>query len=239
MKATRNRVAATAELAASVEHREHELNGRLLFGGVHRHRDAAAVVDHAHAAILEHVHGDLTRVARERFVNRVINDFVHEVVQAALAGRTDVHAWAFANRLEAFEDRDVRGVVMRCVFLGFAHEGISLMVNAGSVEPGCEDRGPVSHRNPWVRGPFRGPVASQGHLRAAERDSTTLNPQILPHGNPRNGFMRAYRGAVCRSAQPPPPELHRGCGGLGDRSPGFLGLHRANGGLKRSQLPIA
>ena len=152
VQAARNRVAATAELTARVEHREHELNGGLLLGGVHRHGDAAAVVDHAHAAILEDVHGDLTRVARERFVNRVINDLVHEVVQAALAGRTDVHAWAFANRLEAFEDRDVRGVVMRCVFLGFAHEGISLMVNAGSVEPGCEDRGPVSHRNPWVRG---------------------------------------------------------------------------------------
>ena len=50
--------------------------------------------------------------AGERLVDRVVDDLVDEVVQAALAGRADVHAGALADRLEALEDRDVLRVVV-------------------------------------------------------------------------------------------------------------------------------
>ena len=55
---------------------------------------------------------DVLREARERLVDRVVDDFVNEVMQAADAGVADVHAGAFADRFEAFEDLDlVRGVI--------------------------------------------------------------------------------------------------------------------------------
>ena len=50
-------------------------------------------------------------VAGQRFVDRVVDDLVDEVVQAALGRRADVHAGAFANRLEPLEHLDLPCVV--------------------------------------------------------------------------------------------------------------------------------
>src|SRR5699024_5607432 len=44
--------------------------------------------------------------------DRVVHDLLDHVVQAALTGGADVHARALADRLEALEDGDVRGVVV-------------------------------------------------------------------------------------------------------------------------------
>ena len=43
----------------------------------------------------------LVTVAGERFVNRVIDNLVDEVMKPAFTGRTDVHAGPLANRLKA------------------------------------------------------------------------------------------------------------------------------------------
>ena len=52
-------------------------------------------------------------VAGQRLVDGVVDDLPDQVVQAALAGRADVHAGALADRLEALEHRDRAGVVVR------------------------------------------------------------------------------------------------------------------------------
>ena len=52
-------------------------------------------------------------VAGEGLVDRVVDDLVDEVVEAARAGGTDVHAGPLADRLEALKDLDILGVVMR------------------------------------------------------------------------------------------------------------------------------
>ena len=44
-------------------------------------------------------------------VDGVVDDFVDEVVEAALVGAADVHAGATADGLEAFEDLDIGGGV--------------------------------------------------------------------------------------------------------------------------------
>ena len=49
---------------------------------------------------------DLGAVAGQRFVDRVVDDFVDEVMQAGRSGRPDVHGRALADGLEAFEDLD-------------------------------------------------------------------------------------------------------------------------------------
>ena len=105
-------VAATAELAAGVEHGErHGHRGHVLPGcGVGG--DAAAVVLDPDAAVgLERQH-DPVAVAGQRLVDRVVDDLPDQVVEAALTGGADVHARALADRLEALEDLDRGGVVL-------------------------------------------------------------------------------------------------------------------------------
>ena len=87
-------------------------------GRVDGDRDATAVVDDAHATVGEQRDLDVVAVARERLVDGVVDDLVDQVVQAALAGRADVHAGALADRLEPLENRDRAGVVPAVAGLG-------------------------------------------------------------------------------------------------------------------------
>ena len=54
---------------------------------------------------------DASAMPGERLVDRVVDDFVDEVVQPADAGRPDVHARPLAHGLKALEDGDVLCVV--------------------------------------------------------------------------------------------------------------------------------
>src|SRR5690349_16000527 len=107
-----NLVAATlAELAAGVQHREHDLGRGTAFL---RHRvdgNAAAVVDDRDAVVGVDRDVDLVGLACQRLVDRVVHDLVDEVMETAHTGRADVHAGALADRLQTLEDGDVLGPV--------------------------------------------------------------------------------------------------------------------------------
>ena len=103
--------AAVAELAAGVQGGEDHLGrGPLLFLQF-VDRDAAAVVDDRAAVVRVQDDPDAVAVAGDRLVDGVVDDLVDEVVEAARAGRADVHAGALAHRLEPFEDGDVLGPI--------------------------------------------------------------------------------------------------------------------------------
>ena len=110
MQPTGHFVAVVVELAAGVEHGEHDFCGRLP-ALVQVGRNAAAVVDDGDGAV--DVNGDVHLVAEtsERLVDGVVDDFIDEVMQAGRPGRADVHCRAQAHRLEAFEDFDLVGAV--------------------------------------------------------------------------------------------------------------------------------
>ena len=97
MEATRDGVAAAAELAAGVQDRHDDLDGGLVLGGVFIDRDASTVVDDLDAAVCLDGDLDVVRVASQGLVHRVVDDLVDEVMQAAFAGGSDVHARALAD----------------------------------------------------------------------------------------------------------------------------------------------
>ena len=111
VQAARDLVAVVVELAAGVQHGQHDFGGRLA-ARVPVDRDAAAVVDDGDRVVDVDRDVDLIAEAGQRLVDRVVDDLVDEVMQPGGPGRADVHRRPLADRLEAFEDLDLVGAVV-------------------------------------------------------------------------------------------------------------------------------
>ena len=75
------------------------------------HRDAAAVVDHRNGVVVVDGDRNFSTIARQSLVHRIVNDFIHQVVQAHLTGRSDVHGGAEAHRFQTLEHFNTAGIV--------------------------------------------------------------------------------------------------------------------------------
>ena len=157
MQAAGDRVPAAAELAAGVQHGEHDLDRRLALGLVDVDRDAAAVVDDAHAAVGQDRDVDVVAVAGERLVDGVVDDLVDEVVEAARTGRSDVHARPLANRFEALENLDVISAV--CAAFCWAFVGSAVMCEVGAPDRRILGVHTVRDSSVYQRRVARGPEA--------------------------------------------------------------------------------
>ena len=89
-----------------MQNRQDDLDRRPLLFRVHVDRNATTVVHDPHAATFEQRDLDGVAETRQGLVDGVVHDLPHQMVQAALAGRTDIHAGALADRLEPFEHGD-------------------------------------------------------------------------------------------------------------------------------------
>ena len=74
--------------------------------------NAAAVVDDGDAVIDMYGDFDGVTVAGERFIDGIVDDFIHQVMQTPLAGIADVHAGALSDRFQALQNF----YVIRAVF---------------------------------------------------------------------------------------------------------------------------
>lgn len=74
MQAAGDGVAAAAELSSGVQDGHHDLHGGLALGGVHVHRDAAAVVLDPDAAVVLERDLDVGAVAGQGLIHRVVDD---------------------------------------------------------------------------------------------------------------------------------------------------------------------
>jgi hypothetical protein len=80
VQTARDLVAVVVELAAGVQHGQHDF-GRRLAALVHVDRNAAAVVDDGDRVVDVDRDVDLIAEAGERLVDRVVDDLVDEVMQ--------------------------------------------------------------------------------------------------------------------------------------------------------------
>ena len=107
----RHLVAVLVELAAGVQHGQRQLDTGNLFRRMDVDRNPAPVVVNGDRVVSVDDDVDPRRVARHRLVDRVVHDFVDEVVQPARRGRSDVHPRPLANRFEPLQNLDVLGAV--------------------------------------------------------------------------------------------------------------------------------
>ena len=112
VQASGHLVTAPAELATGVEDGQHDGDRRQLLARWDVDGDAAAVVGDLNGAVGQDRNLDAVTEAGQCLVHRVVHDLPHQVVQAALTGRADVHAGSLADCLESFEDLDRAGVVV-------------------------------------------------------------------------------------------------------------------------------
>jgi hypothetical protein len=89
-----------------------DLGRRHAFFLVNVDRNAAAVVAHGDGAVGVQLDVDAIAIAGQRFVDRVVDDLVHHVMQArTVIGIADIHAGTFAHGIEPLEHLDGAGVV--------------------------------------------------------------------------------------------------------------------------------
>ena len=94
-------VSATAELPAGVQSGHHSFQSALAGLCVFVNRNAAPVVDHRYPAVLGDRDVNAFAVTGHSLVDRVIQDLIDQVVQAALVGASDVHSRTDAHGLQA------------------------------------------------------------------------------------------------------------------------------------------
>src|SRR6185503_9986052 len=105
-------VRGVLELAAGVQHGQHDLGRRLAALLVDVDRNAASVVADRAGAVGVQDDLDVVAEASQRLVDGVVNRLVNEVVQPVGARVADVHRRALADGLEALENLDVAGGVV-------------------------------------------------------------------------------------------------------------------------------
>src|SRR6266704_4354700 len=96
-------VRALAELPASVQIRQHQLNGGDFEFWMNIDWNSAAIIADGAGAIDVNSHFDVLTVASQMLVDRIVEHLKNAVVQPALIGVADVHAGPFANSFETFQ----------------------------------------------------------------------------------------------------------------------------------------
>ena len=103
-----------AELAAGMQHGEHQFQARFFVLRVQIDGDAATVVgDRNRGAGLVQRHGDVVAVAVQVFVDGIVDDFPDQMVQALIVDAADIHRRPLADGLQAFENLDRVGGCIR------------------------------------------------------------------------------------------------------------------------------
>jgi hypothetical protein len=76
-------------------------------------RNSSSLVTHLHASIGVNHDGDVRSVAADRLIDRVVNKLPQAMHEPARVSGPDVHSWALTYRLEAFQNSQMSGGVIR------------------------------------------------------------------------------------------------------------------------------
>ena len=110
-------VSSAAEFAAGMQDGKYDLNGGNSFLLVDFYRNTAPVVLNRYGAVRVNAYVDFRTNTCQRFIHRVINNFVNKVVKSALRRASDVHTGTPANRFQSFKDLNLFRAVLLILIL--------------------------------------------------------------------------------------------------------------------------
>ena len=112
MEAAGHLIAASAELAAGMEHGVYHLQRGLTGLGLNIHRDAPAVIHNGDGVALVDGHGDLRAEAGQRLVDGVVHDLVYQMMQSGGRGGADIHTRPLPHGLQPLQHLNFRCVIL-------------------------------------------------------------------------------------------------------------------------------
>jgi hypothetical protein len=107
VKATGYPVGFFIELAACVETGHYQFKSADSFSGVNINRNTTAIVLHSNNIVSFQNYMYFGAKALHGLVNRIIDYFKNQMMQAVYARGPDIHTRAFAYRFQTFENRNV------------------------------------------------------------------------------------------------------------------------------------
>ena len=78
-------------------------------------RDTPPVISHSTTTVRQQLDQHHRSIAGNSFINTVVGNLFNQMVCPIVAGRTDVHTGTLANRLQAFQDLDLTGIIVICI----------------------------------------------------------------------------------------------------------------------------
>ena len=91
-------------------------------GAVMKLGDAAAIVGNGDGVAGVDGDGNVFAVARQGFVNGVIYDLIHQMVQTGGRGGTDIHTGSLPDSLQTLQNLDLRAAIFLGYFCFIAHK---------------------------------------------------------------------------------------------------------------------
>ena len=97
-------ISSSAEFSSGMENGKHNLNGgdsRLM---INSNGDSPAVIRHSHGIILMNRNLYMIAGTCKSLIDRIINNFINQMMQTSGRSGSDIHTGSFAYRFEAFQN---------------------------------------------------------------------------------------------------------------------------------------
>ena len=101
MQTTRDFIAASPKFSTRMQRCHDHFQSRLFLLWVDIYRDAASIISHPYTAVRQDSYLDQVTGTGQCFVNRIVNDFVNQVMERFYIRSTDIHTRSPANSLQA------------------------------------------------------------------------------------------------------------------------------------------
>ncbi len=127
MKASGHFIAVLVKFAAGMQGGHDHFGGGFPFLFVQVHRDAAAIVVDHDRIIEADGYVDVIAKTAHGLIDRIIHDFINQVMQSGGAGAADVHGWTDPDRLQPLQYFYVfcRVRLVLEIGIGFVHDQFS------------------------------------------------------------------------------------------------------------------
>ena len=149
MESSGHGVGALLKLSACVEDGQGDFGRGLVLGGMEPRGNAPAIVRDRDTPIDFQRNLDRLPIARHVFIDTVVHDLVHEMMEPVRARTADVHGGSFPNGLQAFEYTDLLRTIPALFDLFFGETGgIKTRGRRRFVRQGLRVHLLVKHANP-------------------------------------------------------------------------------------------